>query len=76
MSFKWLDINNVHSYTLSSNYYYYYYTIIIIIVVVGISSKDKHLGCSPCKILRSILEVVERRTSTNGPENKKTNDDA
>ena len=30
----------------------------------------------PCKILGTILEVDERRTSTNGPENKKTDDDA
>ena len=36
--------------------------------------KDKHLGCSPCKILWAILELDKGRTSTNGPENKKTND--
>ena len=29
-------------------------------------------GCSPCKILRTILVVDQRRTKTNRPENKKT----
>ena len=33
----------------------------------GIPSKDKHLGCLPCKILGIILEMNERRTSTIGP---------
>ena len=36
---------------------------------------DKYMDCLPCKILRNILEVDERRTSINGPENKNTNDD-
>ena len=34
---------------------------------------DKYLGCPYRKILRTILEVDQRRTKTNGPENKKTN---
>ena len=38
--------------------------------------RNKHLGCPPCKILGTILEMDEGRTSTNGPEDKKTNDDA
>ena len=33
--------------------------------------RDKRLGCSPRKILGDIIKVDERRTSTNGPENKK-----
>ena len=36
--------------------------------------RDKHLGCSLCKILGTILEKDERRTSTNRPEDKKIND--
>ena len=43
---------------------------------VGISSKGKHLGCLFCKILGTILEIDEGKTLTNGPENKKVNDDA
>ena len=35
------------------------------------NQKDKHLGCCSCKILGIILKVGERRTKTNGPENKK-----
>ena len=38
--------------------------------------RDKHIGCSPCKVLGTNLEMYERRTSTNRPEDKKTNDDA
>ena len=38
--------------------------------------KDKHLCCLLSKILGTILKVDERRTSTNGPKNKKTHDDA
>ena len=38
--------------------------------------RDKHLGCLPCKILRTFLEVNKGRISTNETENKKTNDDA
>ena len=34
------------------------------------------MGCPPCKILGTILEVNEGRTSTNEPENKKAHDDA
>ena len=37
--------------------------------------RDKYLGCPPRKILGTILEVDERRTPLNGPENKKTDDD-
>ena len=35
--------------------------------------KDKHLGCSLSKILRTT-DVDEGITFTNEPENKKTND--
>ena len=38
--------------------------------------RDKHLDCYPCKILGTILKVDKGRTSTNGLENRKTNDDA
>ena len=38
--------------------------------------QNKHLGYPRRKILRNILEVDDGRTSTNRPENKKTNDDA
>ena len=38
--------------------------------------RDKCLGCPPSKILGIILKVDEGRTSTNEPENKKTNDAA
>ena len=41
-----------------------------------ISSKGQIPGLSPCKILGSILEKDKGRTSTNGPEDKKDNDDA
>ena len=34
--------------------------------------KDTYMGCTPCKILGTILIVDEGRTSTNGPEGKKT----
>ena len=37
--------------------------------------RNKHLGCLPRKILRTILQVDEGRTSTNRTENKKTYDD-
>ena len=33
---------------------------------------DKYLGHPPRKLLGTILKVDERRTSTNGPDNKKT----
>ena len=33
---------------------------------------DKHRGCLPYKMLGTIFEVDEGRTSTNGPEDKKT----
>ena len=36
--------------------------------------KDKCLGYPPRKILGAILNVDQRRTSTIGPENKRTND--
>ena len=35
---------------------------------------DTYLGSPPCKILRTILEVDQWRTSTNRPKNKKTNE--
>ena len=38
--------------------------------------RNKHLVCPSRKILGTILEVDEGRTSTNGPKNKKTRDDA
>ena len=38
--------------------------------------KDKRLDYSSCKILGTILIAVDRRTSTNGSENKKTYEDA
>ena len=38
--------------------------------------RSKHLGCFPCQMLRMILKVNKGRTSTNLPENKKTNNDA
>ena len=38
--------------------------------------RDKYLGCPPRKILGTILKVEEGKTSTNGPMNKKTHDDA
>ena len=37
--------------------------------------RNKHLGCSTWKILETILEMDEGRTSTNATENKKANDD-
>ena len=37
---------------------------------------NKHLGCLLCKILGTILKMNKRRTLTNGPEDKKTDDDA
>ena len=37
---------------------------------------SKLLETKHCKILRTILEIDERRTSTNRPENKKANNDA
>ena len=36
---------------------------------------DKHLGYFPCKILRTILKMDKVRTQTNGPEDKKVDDD-
>ena len=45
--------------------------------IAEISSKgENHLGCNSRKILGTILEVNEKRTSTNDPEKKKTYDDA
>ena len=35
------------------------------------NQKEKHLGCTPCKILGFILEMNERRSSTNGPKDRK-----
>ena len=40
------------------------------------TNRNKYLGCTPRKIFGTILEVDPRRTDTNGPKNKKTNDDA
>ena len=39
-------------------------------------SNDKHQGCPPGKILGTILEMNEGKTSINGPEAKKADDDA
>ena len=36
--------------------------------------KVKHLGCPPCKIIGTILEIDDGRTSTNEQEDKKVND--
>ena len=38
--------------------------------------RDKYLGCLHRKIVGTILELDQRRTQTNGQENKKTNDHA
>ena len=37
--------------------------------------RDKHLECSPCKILRIFLKVNEGRTSTDGRDKRKIHDD-
>ena len=37
--------------------------------------RDKHLDCSPCKILGTILKMYEGITSTNESEGTKTYDD-
>ena len=37
---------------------------------------DNHLSSHPGKMLGTILEMYEGRTSANGPEDKKANDDA
>ena len=37
-------------------------------------SKNKYQGCLLRKMFGTILEVNQRRTETNGRENKKTND--
>ena len=36
---------------------------------------DKHLGCLPCKIRRTIFKMG-KRTQTNRPEEKKADDNA
>ena len=38
--------------------------------------RDQHLGCPSFKILGTILEMDEGRTSINGPADKKDNDNA
>ena len=38
--------------------------------------RDKYLSSPPCKILGTSLEVDQRRTLTNWPEKKKTNEHA
>ena len=38
--------------------------------------RDKYLGCLPSQLLGTILEIDQRTTYTNRPENKKTNDHA
>ena len=38
--------------------------------------KNKHMGCPPCKLLGTLLEMDKGGTSTNGPGEKKTKDDA
>ena len=37
---------------------------------------DKHQDCLPCKILGTILEIDEGRSSANRPKNKKAYKDA
>ena len=37
--------------------------------IAGTLSKDKYLGCPPLSLFGTILEVDQRRTSTNGAEN-------
>ena len=34
------------------------------------------MGCPPCNILKTILEIDKEGTKTNGREDKKANDDA
>ena len=36
---------------------------------------NNHSASSPCKIFWTILKMDERRTQTNGPEDKETDDD-
>ena len=43
---------------------------------LGFAAGNKYLSGPLCKILGNILEMDEGRTSTNGPEDKKANDDA
>ena len=43
---------------------------------MGKTERDKHLGCHLYKILKTTSKAEEGRTSINGPENKKTHDDA
>ena len=38
--------------------------------------RDKQQSCSPSKILETILKMGKGRTSTNGLEDKKVDDDA
>ena len=38
-------------------------------------TKDKQLGCPPCRLLRIILKIDREWTQTNGPEDKKVDDD-
>ena len=39
-----------------------------------ISWKNKHLGCSSCKILRVILKMVRVRIQTKRPKDQEIND--
>ena len=36
--------------------------------------KNQHLDGLPCKIIRIILKMDKERTQTNGPNDKKTDD--
>ena len=38
--------------------------------------RDQHLDCPPCKMLKTIHKMDKERTSINGPEDKKANDNA
>ena len=38
--------------------------------------KNKHLSSPPCKIIGTILKMDKGRTQTNGPPDKKVDDDA
>ena len=36
---------------------------------------DEHVGCLPCKLLGTNLDIDKGSASTNGAENKKTHED-
>ena len=41
-----------------------------------VHQRDKQRGCTACNIIRAVLEMDEGRISTNGPEDKKTHENA